>query len=430
MAEKIVPELEFFKDEITKESQENLIVQYGKITEWLLNFPPEKISELHLQDRYSVFWNLTNLFQYIGTARAQVAEILAQIKPLIETEKNPIRRQYLALSFLMLGEFKTFVNLEDQNLWSKNLREDYAAFSKFRQLTDLSTHLPLRSNLRRNEQIKNFLQNKYSALIQKYSSATLADCQKVSPKDYKIYFCWLQGKENLPPLVQCCYNSLKRNAGKFEIVFIDEKNFSDYVILPEYITKKFADGKIGHAHFSDIIRINLLEQYGGLWLDSTILVTEPLEKYKQFWKLPFYTQKFFQEKSNFCPFADNPSYGRWAGFAFGAAVLHNPFFAYMKDFYNEYWREYDEILDYVLMDFMIDLAYENIPAVRKEFDAVPINNNQAWDLLSLLNLPYSQYPYEKILRGNFLNKLNWKKQSDWQTPGTVLQEIKKKYFGE
>lgn len=173
-----------------------------------------------------------------------------------------------------------------------------------------------------------------------------------------------------------------------------------------------------------------MEQYGGLWLDSTILVTEPLERYKQFWKLPFYTQKFFQEKSNFCPFATNPSYGRWAGFILGAAVLHNPFFAYMKDFYNEYWRDYDEILDYVLMDFMIDLAYENIPAVRKEFDAVPINNNQAWTLLGLLQLPYSQYPYEKILRGNFLNKLNWKKQLDWQTPGTVLQEIKKRYFGE
>ena len=102
----------------------------------------------------------------------------------------------------------------------------------------------------------------------------------------------------------------------------------------------------------------------------------------------------------------------------------------MKDFYNEYWKEYDEILDYVLMDFVIDSAYENIHIVKQEIDAVLINNEQAWTLLGMLQFPYNQCPYDKILRGNFLNKLNWKKQLDWQTPGTVLLEIKKKYFGE
>ena len=430
MPEKVVPDLEFFKDEIKKESQENLILQYAKTAERLLNFPPEKMPELHLQDWYSVYWNLTNLFQYVQNIQSQTAELLTQIKPLIESEKNPVRRQYLALAFLMLGDFKSFRNLADQNLWSKNLRDDYEAFSKFNKLAKQSTHLPLRSNLRRNEQIKNFLQDKYSDLIQKYSSATLANCPKVSQKDYQIYFCWLQGEENLPPLIQCCYNSLKQNAGRYKIIFIDAKNFSDYVTLPEYILKKFEDGKISPAHFADIIRINLLEKYGGLWLDSTILVTEPLEKYKNFWKLPFYTQKFYKEKSNFCPFADNPSYGRWATFILGAAVLHNPLFAFMKDFYNEYWKEYDEILDYVLMDFVIDSAYENIHIVKQEIDAVLINNEQAWTLLDMLQFPYNQCPYDKILRGNFLNKLNWKKQLDWQMPGTVLLEIKKKYFGE
>ena len=431
MAEKIIPDVEFFENEIALELQADFTTQRLKTAERLIDFPPEKMAELHLQDWYSSYWKLLNLLQFVENSKDQAKGISAQIKPLINQEINPVRRQYFALAFLLLGDSKEFRNLSDQNLWSKNLREDFGTFSNYDKLISLGTNLNVRAHVRRNQQIKKFLQDKYSDLVKKYSNSVINDknCPKVEPKDYRIYFCWLQGKENLPPLIQCCYNSLKKNAGNYKVIFIDAKNFSDYVTLPEYVIQKFKDGKIGHAHFADILRVNLLEQYGGLWLDSTILVTEPLEKYKNFWKLPYFTQKFFQEKSSFCPFV-NPSYGRWATFILGAAVRHNPFFVFMKDFYNEYWKEFDEILDYVLMDFMMDLAYENIPAVRKEFDAVPINNDRAWSLLGTLNLPYNKYPYDKIFKGNFLNKLNWKSQLDWQKPDTVLKEIQRRYAPE
>ena len=190
------------------------------------------------------------------------------------------------------------------------------------------------------------------------------------------------------------------------------------------------DGRITRTHFSDFLRINLLERYGGLWLDSTVFVSEPLDKYKDFWKMTYYTQKFFQEKSNFCPFISTPSYGRWASFIQGTAILHNPLFAFEREFLNAYWEEFDSLIDYVLIDYMMDMAYEHIPFARKAFDAVPINNDRAWSMLGTLNLPYAQYPYDKIFKGNFLNKMNWKSQLDWDTPGTVLREIQKRYAPE
>ncbi len=432
MPEKIIPDVEFFENEINKEFQENLTMQRARIAERLINFSSEKMSELHLQDWYSSYWKLVNLLQFVENSKEQTKEIVEKIKPLISQAKNSVHRQYFALAFLLLGDSKEFRNLSDQNLWSEKLREDFNAFSILNGYTILDASITRRAHIRRNQQIKKFLQDKYSDLVKKYSNSVINDrnCPKVAQKDYKIYFCWLQGEENLPPLIQCCYNSLKQNAGKYKIVFIDENNFSDYVTLPEYIIKKFKDGKISSAHFSDVIRINLLEQSGGLWLDSTVLVTEPLENYKHFWKLPYYTQKFFQEKSNFCPFISTPSYGRWAGFIQGTAILHNPLFAFEKEFYNEYWREFDEIIDYVLMDYMMDMAYENIPAVKKFFDSVPINNDKAWNLLGMLELPYAQCPYDKILKGNFLNKLNWKNQLNWQKPDTVLKEIQRRYAPE
>ena len=102
----------------------------------------------------------------------------------------------------------------------------------------------------------------------------------------------------------------------------------------------------------------------------------------------------------------------------------------MKDFYNEYWRDFDEIIDYVLMDFMIDIAYDNIPAVKREIDEVPINNENVWTLSPYLNTPYKNFPYDKVLRGNFLNKMSSRKQLDTETDGTVLKEIQKHYAPE
>lgn len=430
MAEKLIPDVEVFAQEIAAESRQSLSTQRLNVAEQLLNFSPDKISELHLQDWYSQFWKILDVSPYVSKPQENDAKTAAQILQSAQTETNPTRRQYLALALLLFGEMQQFHALADKKLWSPNLRDDFEIFSKFNRMVGFSSNFEARAHIRRNLQIKNFLAQKYADLIKKYANATLDKCPKVSSKNYRIYFSWLQGEDNLPPLIRCCYNSLKMNAGRYPIVFIDEKNYADHVQIPNYIIKKVEEGKISRTHFSDVVRINLLEQYGGLWLDATILVTEPLENYKQFWKLPYFTQKFLQEKDNYSQFISTPSYGRWGSFIQGTATLHNPLFAFEKEFYNVYWEEYDEIIDYVLMDFMMDMAYENIPAVRKEFDAVPINNNRAWSLLGILGMPYAQYPYDKIFKGNFLNKLNWKADLDWKTPGTVLKEIQRRYAPE
>ena len=78
----------------------------------------------------------------------------------------------------------------------------------------------------------------------------------------------------------------------------------------------------------------------------------------------------------------------------------------------------------------MNLAYENIPSVRKEFDAVPINNTEIGFIRNSLNEPYAAYPFDKILQGNFLNKLSWKIQLDMTTPGTVFREIQRRYAPE
>lgn len=85
-----------------------------------------------------------------------------------------------------------------------------------------------------------------------------------------IWWCWLQGIEAAPPIVNACYNSIKRQITDREIRVIDERNWSEYVELPGYIVEKWGKGQIPAALFSDLLRLQLLIKYGGMWIDSTV----------------------------------------------------------------------------------------------------------------------------------------------------------------
>lgn len=432
MAEKIIPDVQEFLDEIKTELSLDFTKQRAAMLKRILSTPPERFHEVHLEEWYNQFWKLAGITAQINQLADVEEEFCKKLFAEGKTVDN-VRRQYYALSLILLGKLDDAKILADTKLWSKYLRDNFATFESWRQIIIGGLDPLRRARLARDRAIKKFLTEKYSSVIERHAKTVInnKNCPKVAPKYYQIFYGWLQGEENLPLLARCCYNSLKMNAGAYKITFIDEKNYSDYVDIPPYIYEKFKAGKMKPAHFTDVIRINLLERYGGLWLDATILVTEPLENYKKLLKLPFFTQKFTHEKNNNHPitksFAAYSSYARWGGFIQGSSVIHNPLFAFMKDFYNEYWRDFDEIIDYVLMDFMIDIAYDNIPAVKREIDEVPINNENVWTLSPYLNTPYANFQFDKLLRGNFLNKMSSRKQLDTETEGTVLREIQKRY---
>lgn len=412
-------------------SDDNLFCRRMDMANTLLKLPPEFMADIDLAEWYPDFWKLVGLHYHKTKFSAEEKDICRQILDVASSEKNQIRRQYFALIFLLFGEFQAFSKLVNQSYWSAQLKKDFATFVKWDSIINSSLTSEARKIILHNKEISAFLQEKYSALIKKHSQAVISkkSCPQVA--DYKIYYCWLQGEKNLPPIARCCYNSLKQNAGRYKIVFIDGQNFSNYVDIAPHILDKFRAGKISRTHFSDILRVNLLEHYGGLWLDSTILVTEPLENHKNFWQLPYFTQKFLHAVDY--PHAYNKmlewcvSYARWATFIQGTAIIHNPLFVFEKDFYNEYWRDFDDAIDYMLMDFMMNIAYENIPSVKEIFDEVPINNVEVWTLLNHLTDEYADFPFDKILGDTFLHKLNWRDKPEMTSEGSVIREILRRY---
>lgn len=96
---------------------------------------------------------------------------------------------------------------------------------------------------------------------------TVADFPKI------IWWSWLQGENEAPELAKVCLESLRRNFPEYKIVVITNDNLGDYIELPQKILDKFNAGWIKGAQFADIIRLNLLAKYGGVWMDATVFCT-------------------------------------------------------------------------------------------------------------------------------------------------------------
>lgn len=82
-----------------------------------------------------------------------------------------------------------------------------------------------------------------------------------------IHYCWFGGSEK-PPIVKQCINSWKIHLADYKIIEWNEENFnmsSNLYVLEAYKLKKF-------AFVSDFVRVHVLYNHGGIYLDTDVEV--------------------------------------------------------------------------------------------------------------------------------------------------------------
>ena len=64
------------------------------------------------------------------------------------------------------------------------------------------------------------------------------------------------------------------------IIFLDDQNYLNYLDKENTIFPKNIDKlkKNSIAHWSDWLRLNILQQHGGLWIDATAFPTEKIRE--------------------------------------------------------------------------------------------------------------------------------------------------------
>lgn len=234
-------------------------------------------------------------------------------------------------------------------------------------------------------------------VIQKYHTGFTP--QSVSERDC-IWVFWWTGEDTAPDLIKVCLKSIRANASGHPVIMIDQTNYAQFVQLPEHILEKHNRGLIGHAHFSDVLRHMLLAKYGGVWIDATVFLSQPLPD--RVFQDQFYTFKSYDPKAIY------PSKSRWCTY-FLAGKPSFPLFAFTAECLIEYWKDHDAIIDYLLMDYVIRIAYEEIPAIGRYIDSLQDNNPMRTVLMDKIRSPYSKELFQELSSSDtFASKLSWR----------------------
>jgi hypothetical protein len=94
----------------------------------------------------------------------------------------------------------------------------------------------------------------------------------------KIFIYWHKSYILAPKIVKKCINSWKIMNPLWEIIILDDTNLDNYISIKSEIVN--IDNKnISKAAFSDILRIFLLEKYGGCWCDATTYCNNSLDNW-------------------------------------------------------------------------------------------------------------------------------------------------------
>lgn len=255
---------------------------------------------------------------------------------------------------------------------------------------------------KKDEYILGVLQPILDPVIRKYKEIyQLFDpSDVVREKDEKIWVFWWSGEKEAPEIVKACIKSIRRNSNGHEVIVLNKDNYTDYVDMPEYVLKKRNQGIISLANFSDILRLSLLATYGGVWIDATAFISQPIPE--RVFTDVFYTAKkvnfelLFYSKSRWCSY-----------FLSGSKKF--PLFVFARDCFLQYWEKSNALIDYLLIDYVLGIAYDNFAEIRKVFDSVEDNNSARGLLMEKINEEYSAQLFCDLSeKETFLSKLSWR----------------------
>lgn len=251
--------------------------------------------------------------------------------------------------------------------------------------------------------IENYVDGVLQPLIEQYQTQPETQPQPITEK-IPIWCCWWQGEAQMPELVKMCHARLKQviPEDKAQLHLITLDNYREYVQLPAHIIEKFEKKIITMTTMSDVLRFALLQKYGGYWLDATVFFTGAIPE--EYFSGNFYCQRMV---GNTAYTRREACRGNWCGFSM-AGPKGSPVFRFMSDAFSLWWKKYDTIIDYVLIDYVLWSGFKSVDAIHKTIDAVPDNNEDIFEMYQVLNQPYSPALLEKVTQRNVMHKLTYK----------------------
>lgn len=229
----------------------------------------------------------------------------------------------------------------------------------------------------------------------------------------KVWVCWFQGIENAPDIVRKCYSSIKDNMIDKEIILVSEDNMMQYVRFPEYILKKWKNGIISHAQMADLLRLELLINYGGMWIDATVFCSSN--------NIPDY---FFDSDLFFfqCLKPGRDGHSHYLSSWLISAKSNNKILMAVRDLCHAYWRDNDSVWDYFLIHDFMSIVLERYQDDWKKI--IPRDNATPHLLLLRLFEQFDERTWNAIKSQTPFHKMTYKFQEEQiRIAGTYYDEL-------
>lgn len=241
------------------------------------------------------------------------------------------------------------------------------------------------------------LWNNYKSFQKKYRNIIDEEIETSEPKENKtIWICWFQGIENAPELIKICYNSLFKNLKDYKIVVLTDENIDKYCNFSKAIKEKRKRGLIPAAHYSDLVRIDVLVNHGGIWLDSTVYFSGEF--------MPTYITN-----SNFFIYKEidllrlEKEKAIVASSWLIASKRSSKILKLTKKLLWQYWEDYSSLKNYFIFHIFMALASQRY---KEEWDSIPLFNNHSPHILELeLNNKFTPERWEQIKGMSDFHKL-------------------------
>lgn len=277
-------------------------------------------------------------------------------------------------------------------------------FGVYSRLTALSVY----SIKQLNNCLDAYFEKNYGDVVAKYRIANAKDNIVIPVEEYPIWVFWWQGEDKMPSVVRHCYERIKKNNPN--VTLLNKGNLKQVIDLPDVIYEKVNNGAISYTHFSDILRLALLNEKGGMWVDATCFNPYAIPDYAK--QQIFYSphDKHKQEKlaNKYMYWCDS---GGWRSWNIGTNVINNPLFAFSKDLILALAIKESCFPNYFMVDCMISYAYRNFTWAKQMIDTMPDFNIRCADLfLSYFNtnMPYNEGDYQRLIKDDWMFKLTYK----------------------
>lgn len=262
------------------------------------------------------------------------------------------------------------------------------------------------------------LEKKYSKKILEIEKTYSETNDIVYPR--KIWFCWFQGLDKAPDIVKICFKSIQKCITDREIVLITEKNYHKYISFPEEIQNKIDNEIIKGAHLSDLLRLELLYNYGGTWIDATVFCSSK--------NIPTYmldSDLFLFQCLKPGKDGQPTIISNW----FITAKPNHKYIYILRELMYNYWKKNNDVVDYFIFHDFFQLIIDRYPV---EWDKViPFSNSIPHILLLRLFEEYDEKLWNAVINMSPFHKLSYKFEDAKMTiQNTYYQKIRSLYDKE